>query len=378
MRILLICPSYFPVLGGVQSVTRALAGRLIQLGHEVRVISNRFPRTLPASELIDGAVVHRWLFLTPRLSYLKSGRLDLFFASFFYFPLTLSRLIRSVKTFRPDVVHFHYPESQTVFVRILRRFCQFKLIVTFHAHDIQKFFESSAPNPEPLKRLLRAASGITACSQNLFSRAVELEPSIFPKARVIGNGIDRKRFETTEVYRHSRPYLFASGRLTPVKGFDLLIDAFSKVAAKASSLDLVIAGSGEEKERLTQLITRLGLADRVHLIGRVSSEDIVKLLNGCEFAVVPSRNESFGIVALEAMAAGKAVLATRVGGLPEFLFEPVNQLVESTVQGLAEGLGKWTTGLEEVKKRGEENRKEAFKHTLDQMVESYLRVYEKA
>lgn len=88
-----------------------------------------------------------------------------------------------------------------------------------------------------------------------------------------------------------------------------------------------MAGDGELQQALRAQAAQLGVHDRVYFLGRATPEQVVQLLNGAQFVVLPSRSEPFGIAAVEAMAAGKAVLATRVGGFPEVLPVPPNQLV---------------------------------------------------
>src|SRR5690606_37416515 len=110
------------------------------------------------------------------------------------------------------------------------------------------------------------------------------------------------------------------------------LEAWATTTARVQ-IDLLIAGDGEEKESLISKTQKLGLAGNIHFVGRASSDQVVQLLNGCRFVVVPSRQEPFGIVALEAMAARKPLLATAVGGLVELL-EPTSAcLVQPTVEG---------------------------------------------
>jgi glycosyltransferase involved in cell wall biosynthesis len=168
-----------------------------------------------------------------------------------------------------------------------------------------------------LRRMLRSADAVTACSHYLLNRAVILEPSISGKATVIHNGVEPSRFLEHAPHRHASPYVFAYGRHTHKKGFDLLLQAFAGVARRVPEVDLIVAGSGEETEALRKLCTVLGLEERVVFHGRATPEEIVRLLNGCRLAVIPSREEPFGIAAVEALFSGRPLVATRVGGLPE-------------------------------------------------------------
>ncbi|MBK9713255.1 MAG: glycosyltransferase family 4 protein [Kouleothrix sp.] len=344
--------SYPPVLGGLQTATHTLA-RFLAQQHEVRVIAQQYPRSLPATELLDDVPVQRMLFLRPELGYLSRGRLDLAIASLYFYPSTLIRLARLVRTFRPDVVNVHFPDSQIPFVLWLRRRFGFRLVVSLHGNEIERWFkaETGLPAQQPaainreqepgirqLRALLQQADTVTACSYYLLDKAARLEPSVASKARVIYNGIEPGRFRDTTPYRHPRPYILAVGRLTYKKGFDMLLEAFRACASPCDEVDLILAGEGEERPALQKQIQRLGLEARVHLIGRVSPEELVKLLNGCLFVAVPSREEPFGIVALEALVAGRPILATRVGGLVEFVSGPGTWLVDPGVSAIQQGL----------------------------------------
>lgn len=376
MRILLCPSSYPPVLGGLQTVVHILAQHLVRRGHNVQVVTNRYPRSLSAWEALDGVPVQRLLFLYPRLRYLQSRRPDIFLAGFYCLPATLLGLMRIMRVLRPDVVNVHYPDSQDLFVLWLRRRYAFRLVVSLHGYEVEGFEKATSWDRHLLQCLFREADAITACSQYLLDQAAGIEPSVAVKGRAIHNGIDLARFEDRTPYRHPRPYILAYGRLTYQKGFDLLLQAFTQIASSEPGVDLIIAGEGEERTSLETLCGQLGLNGRVTFHGRATPQEVVVLLNGCEFVVVPSRaGEAFGIVALEAMAAGKPVLATRAGGLPEFVDGSINRLVEPTVEGLAEGLGEWLGRRGELKALGERNRERAAEHTWSQVVERYLEVF---
>lgn len=325
MRVLLMPSSYPPVLGGVQTVAHTLAQHLAGSGHAVRVITNRYPRSLPRSEERDGVGVDRLLFLAPSHD-LVSRRPDLLLASLYYGPTTLARLCWWVRQWRPDVVNVHFPDAQVPFVLFLRRRFRFRLVVSVHGHDVERL-NPSTPQPSAgalrrgaarLVRILHEADAVTACSQYLLSRCIELVPDVAGKGDAIHNGVDISRFGEKDAYRHPRPYILACGRLVRNKGFDILLNAFA-CTAELDGLDLIIAGEGDQWEQLLRLANDLGVAGRVHFTGKATPQHVVLLLNGCRFVVVPSRQESFGIVALEALAAGKPVVATRVGGMAEFL-----------------------------------------------------------
>jgi len=362
MRILLISNTYAPVLGGVQTVTHTLAQHLLKRGHQVQVVTNRYPRSLPAEDMLDGVAIRRSLLLSPDLNSLQRRRPDLFLASFYHYPHSLWRLRSMMRSFRPNVVNVHFPDHQIRFVLALRRRFSFRLVVSLHGDDIERVRSHYSDWIDPkdsastrrLRLILREADAVTACSQHLLDQAIRVEPSIALKGHVIHNGIDPERFTDKSLHFHSRSYVFAFGRLTHKKGFDMLLEAFAQAESLAPATDLIIAGEGEEQNRLESQAQELGLESRIQLVGRASPEDVVRLLNGSLFVVVPSRSEPFGIVALEALAAGKPILATKTGGLAELLTElkatfqqakdlslgsaPVVKLVDPNVEALATGL----------------------------------------
>ncbi len=189
MRILLVPSTYHPILGGVQTVAHNLAQNLIKSGHEVQVVTNRYPRSLPAREIIDGIPVRRLLFLSPDVNSLRRGRADLLLASFYFYPSSLRRLGELMRHFRPDVVNVHFPDHQNRFVLALRRRFEFRLVVSLHGDEIERLVTARG-----LQAMLREADAVTACSRHLLEQAVRLEPSIAEKAHVVHNGIDPKRF----------------------------------------------------------------------------------------------------------------------------------------------------------------------------------------
>jgi glycosyltransferase involved in cell wall biosynthesis len=371
MRVLLMPSSYVPVLGGLQRATHDLAKGLAARGHSVRVVTDRHPRALPAREIIDGVPVERRHFLSPQAILSGGLRPDLALASFAIYPATMMRLIRLFREFQPDVVNVHFPMRQIPFVLPLRRLFRFRMVVSLHGAEIE---ESSGPRRQ-LRAVLREADAVTACSRYLLERAAGLIPDAASKAFPVHNGVDASFFEPAEPYPHPRRYLLAFARLTFKKGIDLLLEAFARSLARSSEADLVIAGDGEERERLSALSRALGIEARVRFLGQTNDRDIRRLLSGCLFAVVPSRQEPFGLSALEAMAAGKFVLATRVGGLGEFVPPATNLLVEPDAAALAAGMSTCLERIDEIQRLGRANRDAANRFSLDKMVEGYLAAY---
>ncbi|MBL0040254.1 MAG: glycosyltransferase family 4 protein [Xanthomonadales bacterium] len=109
------------------------------------------------------------------------------------------------------------------------------------------------------------------------------------------------------------------GRFAEIKGPDLLIDAFAQLAQRRAKLRLVLVGAGAQEQALRDQAAQLGIADLVYFAGPRPRAQVFSALGGFDLAVVPSREEGFGLSAAEAMAAGVATVATRVGALPELM-----------------------------------------------------------
>ena len=383
MRILVFSASYHPVLGGLQTAVQALAAEWQATGHDIQIITQRYPRRLPAYEKIDGLSVWRRLFLTPEWRYIRYGRPDLFLTGWYYYYTTQTWLDRKMQEFQPDVVNLHFPDAQIPFVLKLRERYKFRLVVSLHGHDVERWFQDdnvAKPDKQPkslqLRQVLQSADFITTCSSYLLKRSICLEAAIRHKGINIPNGVNLARFQDHTPYNHSRPYILAFGRLTKKKGFDLLLQSLATQSQRNKEYDLLLAGDGELSSALYIQAERLGFRERVKLLGRITPEQIVHLLNGCLALVIPSREEPFGIVALEGLAAGKPVLATHVGGLPEILAGSSNRLVEPTIDGIVSGLN-WLEDDVNWSSLAQKNRRLAASYTWTKAAHKYISVFQR-
>jgi glycosyltransferase involved in cell wall biosynthesis len=144
----------------------------------------------------------------------------------------------------------------------------------------------------------------------------------------------RKRLEILD----DAPVIAAAGRLSATKGFDVLIRALNHLPVPR--LTCVIAGSDAgQKEFLCQLAAQARQGISVSLPGRLNRAALADLFSLAAVVVVPSREEPFGLVALEALAMGRRLVASCTGGLAEFLYPPVAQLVPpDDIQALASAI----------------------------------------
>lgn len=318
MHILLLPSSYAPKVGGLETAVAQLGAELVRRGHRVTVLTNRYPRTLPSYERIGDIAVHRILMtnLLPNWGQLK--RLPKYVAGVALAPIQLLRLARLIRALEPDIVNVHYLGVPAVYARLASKR---RLVISLHGSDLAA--RPYATGGASLSRYAVAgARAATACSANQAALLPQLigASSTLPVV-VTGNGVDPSEFTDIQAYQHPRPYLFAAARFSPVKGLDVLIRAMPGLIAQGLDVDLILAGGGPQAATLHTLTHELGVEQHVHFWGLANRHEIAALLRGCSLFVLPSRAEAFGIAALEAMICGKAVVASRCGGIPEVVLD---------------------------------------------------------
>jgi glycosyltransferase involved in cell wall biosynthesis len=332
----MLAPSaYYPHVGGIEEVTRQLARALQARGHTVLVLTNRWPAATPSSEEMDGVVVRRIPFALP------AGRPGAVLSFVAAAMRASAALIKNVRSFRPDVIHVIGAGPQSVYVAYTRGLLRVPIVfstageLNFDAGDI---FARSLSLRLGLRRMLRVATAVTACSRYALERLAEFAPTPAPSV-VIPNGVDPAEFKIpSEASReNTEPYVLALGRLVRQKGFDVLLRAVARDPLAQSDLRVLIAGDGQERASLERQAADLGIAERVSFVGSLDRERVASVLREASVFAFPSRGEAFGIALLEAMAAGVPAVAAAAGGVPELATHEVNALVVEPED--ADGLG---------------------------------------
>lgn len=340
MKILFISSSYLPQVGGLEIFVASLSRHYLENNHTVKIITQKYPRTLPSKETIGGIAVERYLFFDPKPPLLKLRSIAAYVYTLLLCPINLMIFLFSIRQFNPDIINYHFVGVPTFFLLLYLRFFKSKLIVSLHGEDVKSLPHESKISMWLFRKILKRADVITANSMYTLKLALEIVPDINEKSKVIYNGINIEEFKGDRAFGHKRKYIFAIGRLCYKKGFDILINAFKLVTAQIDDIDLFIAGSGPDEARLREIITTSGLQGRVKLYGYTDRKTTAELFKGCEFVIVPSRHEAFGLIILEAMASGKIVIASRSGGPQEIIGHDIDGiLVENgNIQALAQAI----------------------------------------
>ncbi|MCU1492136.1 MAG: hypothetical protein JWM85_3541 [Acidimicrobiaceae bacterium] len=295
--------------GGIRTreVNRRLASR-----HRITVVACPYPGARPRVE--DG-VAYRHLGL--RYKWLgRIGRMITYHVSVPFFVLA----------HRADLVveDFAAPMS-SVAVPLFTRAPAVAVVQWMFARETSKKYRFPFFLAEELG--VRAHRNFVAVSQYMASEILRRNPHAH---------VDTVYAGVPEMLRSSLPYperareILYLGRLQIAeKGLDLLLEAFTRVAVTDDTVRLLFAGDGYQADQLVDLIAQLGLAGRVEMLGRVDGGEKRDLLRRASVVAIPSRFESFGIVAAEALASGTPVVAFALPALQEIVSPDCGVLVEA-------------------------------------------------
>ncbi len=345
MKILHVYKDYYPVLGGIENHIRTLAEGLATRGHEVSVLVCHTGKQTEV-EMMNGVRVIR----AARARTVASTPLS-------------AELPRLLAQERPDVTHLHFPypfgEVSHWLLRYLpswERVARFSravpapatvavtnrshapTIITYHSDVVRQKVIGTLYRPV-MRWGLRQAKAILATSPNYVVSSPELV-RLGSKCLVLPLGIDVERFAAPPRTRRERPTLLFVGRHRYYKGLSDLLKAMPEINA-----DLIVAGDGPMRPGWERLAGELMLGEKVRFLGTVPDDELATLYRSADIFVLPAsaRSEAFGIVLLEAMAAGLPCVTTELGtGTSYVVQDGVSGLVVPvrTPPALAEALNR--------------------------------------
>lgn len=342
---------------GVGSFMEPIAKHVAARGHEVHMVAPWHP-AITRGRVEDGVHFHFFRY-APIASmnvfgYAQGLRADtdLKLAAWVATPSALAagwfKTMRVAQKKRATVVHAHWVVPGGVIGALAagRR----RLVVSLHGSDVF-VAERHALVGHAAKRVFDRAERITACSDDLRERALALGATP-GRVETVPYGVDSVRFAPSAAARArvrqqlgigDRPFVFTAGRLVRKKGFNVLIDASARLRKIFPDLVVAIAGEGDLD---TELRAQASSAGGVLFLGNAAQDEVAALCAAADVIAVPSVHDDAGNVdglpnfALEALASGTAVVASRIGGLPQAIRDDETGLLvpERDVAALAAAL----------------------------------------
>ena len=336
MRVLMVSWEYPPVVvGGLGRHVHALATELAAAGHEVVVLSRQPTGTDAVThptldEVADGVRVLR---VAEDPAHLEFER-DMVAWTLAMGHALLRAALTRLAGWRPDVVHAHdwlVAHPAIALADVL----EVPLVATIHATEAGRY---AGWLSSPLSRqvhstewwLANRADRVITCSAAMRAEVAELFELDPERVDVLHNGITPRRWRADRARvaaarkRYApagEPLLLYFGRLEYEKGVQDLIAALPRIRRAHPGTTVLVAGTGTAADLLVQSARRHRVRRGVEFLGHLPDEDLVALLAAADAVVLPSRYEPFGIVALEAAAAGAPLVASTAGGLGEVVVD---------------------------------------------------------
>lgn len=286
-----------------------------KLGHEVTLLR---PNVIPNVLLRKRKISPQKNGVYKGFRYINLNFLTPFFSAFRF---------NFLKKENYDVILAHMP-SGILCARQIARALKIPYFAAVHSSDIKVLTDKKYFFLRGLmKKSYLGAKNVVCRSHWLKDRIDGLIPEIKDKTYVIPSGIEPEVLINPEFFNskinkfYGIPYnIFSAGSLIKRKNFESLIKAVSKL----DDIGLLIAGDGPERENLQNLINSLGLKKRVKLLGQKSKKEVYEFMQSNPLFILPSVNETFGMVYLEAMAKGSVVVCSKNSGMAGFIKDGLN------------------------------------------------------
>ena len=358
LRIGLVCPYAWDRPGGVQTHVRSLAGALRARGHDVLVL---------APTLSNGCGAEMGVVDVGRANKVPANRSV---APIAFRPSAALGVARALGDFAPDLVHLHEPLIPSVSLVALYN-SDAALVGTFHASSegnlSYKIFRPL------LRRAIERLDVRTAMSEAARRLVSRYFPGDYP---LTPHGIDLSSFKRGDQIDlgQNRNVLFLS-RLERRKGLSVLIEAMARLQDVEATL--IVAGEGPEEQACRDLAAKRGI--RARFIGSVAEEDLPAIYRSADVFCAPAvAGESFGIVLVEAMAAGTPVVCSSLPAFRRVAAEAALFAPPGDAAALADALRKILTDDEEARRRREVGAAAASRYDWARLIVELEALYEAA
>lgn len=300
----------YPTLGGSGVVATELGKLLAEKGHQVHFITHSMPFRLGKFD--------------KNIFYHEVEVNDYYVFKYPPYDLSLaSKLAQVVKQEELDLLHVHYAIPHAVCALLAKQMVgsHLKVVTTLHGTDITVLAQDESLS-DLIRYAINESDAVTAVSQDLIQETRQLL-GIEKPIDLAYNFVDKRVYYPREVASLRKEFaqpdekiLIHISNFRPVKRVMDVLDIFDQVHRDIPSR-LLFVGEGPELSKVLCRVKELGLQDRVTFCGK--QDDVAQLLSLADLMLLPSEKESFGLVALEAMACGVPTIASNAGGIPELI-----------------------------------------------------------
>jgi glycosyltransferase involved in cell wall biosynthesis len=307
-------------VGGVNEVVKNMfAGTARYFGHRPIMFLRKWGQTEPLTEVRDGRLTISAQIRSPWDRRRPLINLLVYTLSL---PWVLRRLLTVVREQRIKTINVHFPDLHALTWILVSRLAgrDTRVILSFHGLDLKSAFAARGLLRAAWRMLLQAADFNIVCSKEMRQQLLADYPCSPGRICVVDNGVDVEMVQRARVEAPAialpKSFIMSLGTYEPKKGHDVLIAAFDRVAARLPTLDLVIVGrhNVDEYDRLWRLKQSVAARDRIFLFTEMTHSEAMRVLARAHVFALPSREEPFGIVLLEAGVLSRPVVATNVCG----------------------------------------------------------------
>lgn len=258
------------------------------------------------------------------------GNVGLSMAGAFVFARILGRIRELVRQHRITLIHAHAALPAGHAAMLLSSELGLPYVVSVHGLDAFSTVQVGGRMGEWCRRISRRVyqgSRRVICVSELVREQVLAGMGTGCRTSVVYNGVDPDFFSPDSGAASKELSVLSVGNLIPIKGHEVLIRAIASIISEFPSLTLLVIGQGPEQPRLQALTRELGISGRVQFLGRQSRSYVADAMRQCTVFALPSSYEGLGCVYLEAMSAGRPVIACRGQGIAEIIRHGSNGLL---------------------------------------------------
>lgn len=295
---------------------------LYKIGNKYSLIYKHIYKYLKKKNIKDDSCIviegTRWRNVNIKISLIMK-MIEKYISSFYY-SINLKKIYNHINIKKYNLIHAHWVYPTGYIAMLLSKKYNIPYIITAHGSDIHTIPKNNAKIAKYTLEILENASKVIFVSDSLKRDALNLGYS-GKNAEVIYNGVDINNFKELNKEKVKLELGFGCtvigyiGRLEPIKGADRLPRIFNEINKLKEDIEFLIIGDGSLKENIIKELDELKIKYRY--CKSMEHKKLNKYMNSCDAIVVPSRNESFCCVALEAQACGTKVVASNVGGISE-------------------------------------------------------------